>query len=52
MQTQQFQKTTSTARKAGRQIAWIDSFLVRRSMAAHGFCLLYGFKKDVFLLQD
>lgn len=50
MQTQQFQKSTSTARKAGGQIAGIDSFLATRSMAARVFCLLYGFKKDVFLL--
>lgn len=34
MQTPQFWKSTSTARKAGGQIAWIDSFLVRRSIAA------------------
>lgn len=52
MQTQRFQESTSTARKAGRQIAWIDSFLVTRSIAAQVFCLLYGFKKDVVLLQD
>lgn len=50
LQTQQFQKSTSTARKAGGQIAGIDSFLATRSMAARVFCLLYGFKKDVFLL--
>lgn len=50
MQTQQFQKSTSTARKAGGQIAGIDSFLAARSMAAQVFCLLDGFKKDVFLL--
>lgn len=48
MQTQQFQKSTSTARKAGGQIAWIDSFLVTRSIAAQVFCLLCGFKRDVF----
>lgn len=52
MQTQQFQKSTNTARKAGGQIAWIDSFAVRRSIAAQVFCLLGGFKRDVFLLQD
>lgn len=50
MQTQHFQKSTSTARKAGGQIAGIDSFLATRSMAAQVFCLLSGFKKDVFLL--
>lgn len=50
MQTQHFQKSTSTAGKAGGQIAGIDSFLATRSMAAQVFCLLHGFKKDVFLL--
>lgn len=48
MQTPHFEKSTSTARKAGGQIAGTDSFLATRSMAAQVFCLLCGFKKDVF----
>lgn len=50
MQTQHFEKSTSAARKAGGQIAGLGSFLATRSMAAQVFCLLRGFKKDVFLL--
>lgn len=53
MQTQQFQKSTSTARKAGGQIAWIDSFLVTRSIAAKVFSVCCVILRGMyFLLQD